>query len=76
MERFKQIERETNQKPYSKDALGNSFKYDPLQKEKEEIIQWIESSNGKLNSQVEDLESRLEDLNSNKKKRTDKEVSV
>jgi CCR4-NOT transcriptional regulation complex NOT5 subunit len=41
MERFKLIERETKQKPYSKDALGGSFKFDPLQKEKEEISQWI-----------------------------------
>lgn len=41
MERFKAIERETKQKPYSKDALGGSYKFDPLQKEKEEIGQWI-----------------------------------
>lgn len=42
MERFKVIERETKQKPYSKDALGSSYKFDPLQKEKEELIQWIQ----------------------------------
>lgn len=42
MERFKVIERETKQKPYSKDALGSSYKFDPLQKEKEEIIQWLQ----------------------------------
>lgn len=42
MEKFKLIERETKQKPYSKDALGNSFKFDPLQKEKEEVLSWIQ----------------------------------
>jgi CCR4-NOT transcription complex subunit 3 len=47
MEKFKVIERETKQKPYSKDALGgsgSSYKFDPLQKEKEEISQWIQVS--------------------------------
>jgi CCR4-NOT transcriptional regulation complex NOT5 subunit len=77
MEKFKLIERETKQKPYSKDALGNSsFKFDPLQHEKEEINSWIQTSNSKLNTQIEDLESRLEDLNSNKKKRNDKDVKL
>ena len=44
MERFKVIERETKQKPYSKDALGSggTFKFDPLYKEKEEINSWIQ----------------------------------
>ena len=36
------IERETKQKPYSKDALGGGFKFDPLAKEREEISQWIQ----------------------------------
>lgn len=44
MERFKVIERETKQKPYSKDALGNALKYDPLHKEKEELNQWLSVS--------------------------------
>ena len=74
MERFKLIERETKQKPYSKDALGGSFKFDPLQKEKEEISSWVKSSNTKLNNQIEELEAKLEDLNANKKKRMDKDV--
>jgi CCR4-NOT transcription complex subunit 3 len=71
MERFKLIERETKQKPYSKDALGGgggAFKFDPLQKEKDEISQWIKSSNGKLNDQIEEFDAKLEDLNANKKK--------
>lgn len=76
MERFKVIERETKQKPYSKDALGNSYKYDYMDREKEEINQWIQTSNSRLSSQIEDLETKLEDLNANKKKRMDKDVSV
>ena len=48
MERFKIIERETKQKPYSKDALGSSYKFDPLQKEREEMIQWIQVFKKKL----------------------------
>jgi CCR4-NOT transcription complex subunit 3 len=42
MERFKYIERETKQKPYSKDALGSVHRPDSLQKEKEELNQWTQ----------------------------------
>jgi CCR4-NOT transcription complex subunit 3 len=80
MEKFKEIERETKQKPYSKSALGSgsgamgsSFHNDPLEKEREDIGQWIEQSNSKLNSQISDFEAKLEELNANKKKRIDKE---
>jgi CCR4-NOT transcription complex subunit 3 len=73
MERFKVIERETKQKPYSKDALGGNTKFDPLHKEHEEIDNWLQSSINKLNSQIEDLEVRIDDLNANKKKRADRE---
>jgi CCR4-NOT transcription complex subunit 3 len=74
MEKFKAIERETKQKPYSKDALGGS-KYDPQMKEQEELKEWIQTCINKLTEQLEDYETKLEDLNSNKKKRMDKEVS-
>lgn len=73
MERFKVIERETKQKPYSKDALGGAYKFDPLHKEQEDLREWLQSCNNKLNSKVDELETRLEDLNANKKKRMDKE---
>jgi len=73
MERFKVIERETKQKPYSKDALGGSFKFDPLHKEQEDLREWLQVCNGKLSTKIEELETRLEDLNANKKKRMDKE---
>jgi len=73
MERFKVIERETKQKPYSKDALGNNYKFDPHHKEQEEIREWLQSCSNKLSNKIEELESRLDDLNANKKKRMDKE---
>ena len=73
MEKFKAIERETKQKPYSKDALGTS-KYDPQMKDQEELKDWIQTCVTKLGEQMEDYESKLEDLNSNKKKKADKEV--
>lgn len=73
MERFKVIERETKQKPYSKDALGGAYKFDPLHKEQDDLREWLQSCSNKLNSKVDELESRLEDLNANKKKRMDKE---
>ena len=100
MERFKVIERETKQKPYSKDALGGSFKFDPLHKEQEDLREWLQVvsflqplnslprftskyfdcfekvCNGKLSTKIEELETRLEDLNANKKKRMDKEVCI
>ena len=52
MERFKVIERETKQKPYSKDALGSSYKFDPLQKERDETIQWIQVNNYHLSTSI------------------------
>jgi len=73
MERFKVIERETKQKPYSKDALGGTYKFDPLHKEQEDLREWLQGCNNKLNSKIEEFETRLEDLNANKKKRMDKE---
>lgn len=73
MERFKVIERETKQKPYSKDALGNNYKFDPHHKEQEEIREWLQGCNNKLSAKIEELEGRLDDLNANKKKRIDKE---
>jgi CCR4-NOT transcriptional regulation complex NOT5 subunit len=76
MEKFKAIERETKQKPYSKDALGASgaSKHDPHIKEQEELKEWLQASIQELETQLDDYEIKLEELNSNKKKRVDKEV--
>ncbi len=52
MERFKVIERETKQKPYSKDALGNNYKFDPHHKEQEEIREWLQVRIFKLSSTI------------------------
>ncbi len=79
MERFKVIERETKQKPYSKDALGannnsNAYKFDPLAKEKQELAAWIGSCVSRLGDQTKELEVKLDEMNtSNKRKRVDKD---
>ena len=41
MERFKIVERETKTKAYSKEGLGAAAKLDPIQKEKDEITNWL-----------------------------------
>lgn len=71
MEKFRAIERDIKSK--SKD--GQASKFDPLIKEQEEIKEWLSESVNELNNQVESYEEKLEELNSNKKKRTDKDVS-
>lgn len=80
MEKFKATEKEIKQKPHSKDSLGGSSgtgsRYDPQAKECEELKEWLNTSISTLNSQLEDYESKLEDLNANKKKKIDKEVNI
>ena len=68
MEKFRAIERDIKSK--SKDGS----KFDPLIKEQEEMKEWLNESVNELNNQVESYEEKLEELNNNKKKRTDKDV--
>jgi len=43
MEQFKVIERETKTKAYSKEGLlGSTGKVDPKEKEKEDIVNWLQ----------------------------------
>ncbi|VDN13357.1 unnamed protein product, partial [Dibothriocephalus latus] len=75
MERFKVIEKETKTKAYSKEGLLSSdAKKDPLQKEKEELDEWLKQSIQALQTQSEKYEFELENLaTTGKKKRADKE---
>nr|VZI18162.1 unnamed protein product [Spirometra erinaceieuropaei] len=75
MERFKVIEKETKTKAYSKEGLLSSdAKKDPLQKEKEELDEWLKQSILSLQTQSEKYEFELENLaTTGKKKRADKE---
>ncbi|VDP90686.1 unnamed protein product [Echinostoma caproni] len=78
MERFKIIEKETKTKAYSKEGLlSTDAKKDPLQKEKEEIDEWLKQCISSLKTQTEKYEFEIESLtNSNKKKRNDKETAL
>ncbi|XP_028141740.1 CCR4-NOT transcription complex subunit 3 isoform X3 [Diabrotica virgifera virgifera] len=73
MERFKVVERETKTKAYSKEGLGAAQKLDPAQKERDDIQYWLTSSIAKLNIGSDSLESEIEQLLSNKKKKLDKD---
>ncbi|CDW58492.1 CCR4-NOT transcription complex, subunit 3, partial [Trichuris trichiura] len=42
MEQFKIVERETKTKAYSKQGLGSEQKVDPKEKEKEDVIGWLQ----------------------------------
>lgn len=69
MERFKVVERETKTKAYSKEGLGAAQKLDPVQREKEEINQWLNSSIRLLQDQIDTYESEIESMVAGKKKR-------
>ncbi|CAH8543955.1 unnamed protein product [Dicrocoelium dendriticum] len=78
MERFKVIEKETKTKAYSKEGLlSTEAKKDPLQKEKEELDEWLKQCISSLNTQMEKYEFEIESItNNNKKKRLDKDTTL
>ena len=51
MERFKDIERETKTKAFSKEGLSSSAKLDPVEKERYETTQWLNTCLDTLNIQ-------------------------
>ncbi|XP_074649491.1 CCR4-NOT transcription complex subunit 3-like isoform X2 [Tubulanus polymorphus] len=72
MERFKVVERETKTKAYSKEGLGAATKLDPLQKEKDDMTNWLSANINQLNIQIDQVESEVEHIIGNKKKKSDK----
>ncbi|XP_021358792.1 CCR4-NOT transcription complex subunit 3-like isoform X3 [Mizuhopecten yessoensis] len=68
MERFKIVERETKTKAYSKEGLGAAAKMDPIAKEKGDVVNWLSTTIESLQKQLEQFESRIEQLSSKKKK--------
>lgn len=68
MERFKVVERETKTKAYSKEGLGSVQKMDPVQKEKEEVSNWLSNTIDTLTVQVDQFESEIEALQIGQKK--------
>ncbi|KRZ78993.1 CCR4-NOT transcription complex subunit 3, partial [Trichinella papuae] len=75
MEQFKIVERETKTKAYSKQGLGAEQKIDPKEKEKEEIIGWLQDSIGTLNQQSDVFEGEMEQINAmfGKKRKPDRD---
>ncbi|XP_023327096.1 CCR4-NOT transcription complex subunit 3 isoform X2 [Eurytemora carolleeae] len=63
MERFKVVERETKTKAYSKEGLTASMRLDPAERERAEVIQWLNSCIETLNIQVDQFEAEIESLN-------------
>ena len=62
MERFKIVERETKTKAYSKEGLTNSTRMDPAEKEKAEVMNWLNQCIDSLNIQVDQFEAEIESL--------------
>ena len=62
MERFKIVERETKTKAYSKEGLTNSARLDPVEKEKAEVMNWLNQCIDSLNIQVDQFEAEIESL--------------
>ena len=67
MERFKDIERETKTKAFSKEGLSSSAKLDPAEKERYETTQWLNGCLDTLNIQIDQFEAEIETLGSKKK---------
>jgi len=69
MERFKVVERETKTKAYSKEGLTAASRLDPAEREKAEVMQWLNHCIDTLNIQVDQFEAEVETLNVGGKKK-------
>lgn len=69
MERFKVVERETKTKAYSKEGLGLAAKIDPATKEREEASIWITEVLERLQIEVDQIESEIEQVYAGSRKK-------
>ncbi|CAH3181966.1 unnamed protein product [Porites evermanni] len=69
MERFKVVERETKTKAYSKEGLGLATKIDPATKEREEARIWITEVLDRLQIEVDQIESEIEQVYAGSRKK-------
>ncbi|XP_065899735.1 CCR4-NOT transcription complex subunit 3-like [Dysidea avara] len=69
MEKFKIVERETKTKAYSKEGLGSAAKIDPIQRERDDIRQWLTDCIDRLSQEVEQFDAEIESLYAGSKKR-------
>lgn len=68
MERFKAVEKEMKTKAYSKEGLQLASKIDPKDKEKMDMVEFLQHMNEELERQIETLEAEVETLQANVKK--------
>jgi CCR4-NOT transcription complex subunit 3 len=68
MERFKAVEKEMKTKAYSKEGLQLASKIDPKDREKMEMVEFLQHMNEELERQIETIEAEVETLNANQKK--------
>ncbi|KAI4957295.1 hypothetical protein J4E86_005769 [Alternaria arbusti] len=68
MERFKAVEKEMKTKAYSKEGLQLASKIDPKDKEKMEMVEFLQQMNEELERQIETIETEIETLHANVKK--------
>ncbi|KAF2683115.1 hypothetical protein K458DRAFT_419330 [Lentithecium fluviatile CBS 122367] len=68
MEKFKAVEKEMKTKAYSKEGLQLASKLDPKDKEKAEMVEFLQHMNEELDRQVETIEAEVEALQANMKK--------
>lgn len=68
MERFKAVEKEMKTKAYSKEGLSLASKMDPKDKEKLEMVEFLQHMNEELERQIETMEAEQEAMQATTKK--------
>jgi CCR4-NOT transcription complex subunit 3 len=68
MERFKAVEKEMKTKAYSKEGLQLASKIDPKDKERMEMVEFLQHMNEELERQIETIEAEVEAMQANTKK--------
>jgi CCR4-NOT transcription complex subunit 3 len=62
MERFKAVEKEMKTKAYSKEGLQLATKVDPKDKERLEMVEFLQHMNEELERQIETIEAEIESM--------------
>ena len=73
MEKFKVLEKDLKIKAYSKEGLIAQSKLDPKEKQRLDLIEWVEATVDKLKTQVDAFEAELETAQLNSKKTSKRE---
>ena len=68
MEKFKAVEKEMKTKAYSKEGLSLASKIDPKDRERMEMVEFLQHMNEELEQQVEKIEADVEIMHATMKK--------